>query len=408
MRKINVLFMQSQHYFGSDSMIHSLIMRHLDRSRVSVHVACNVGSMDDKSPSFRALEAIPDVLLRPTEFGPSVNGQTRSRVARDFLRAPPTLLSLTSLAAYAKKHQIDVVHGTEKPRDAFYGLLIGRLVGARCITYLHVKVEDWISPLVRWAMKHDDALIGVSRFVAESAIAKGYPAEKTHHVLNALDTSRWNEAVDGSAVRAELGIAPHVPLMAIISRLFPWKGHTDLLKALPKVKESVPEFKLLIVGEDDPRATPGGGSYMAELEALTRELGLLDQVVFTGFRSDIPQLLAASDVFAMPTFEEPCAVAFLEAMPMRKPIVALDSGGTPELVERGRAGLLSPPGDIDALAANLVAVLRDPDLRARMGEHGRQRVQDFLNPRRLANEIEQVYRRVLGWPAFETQAAVAG
>ena len=90
---------------------------------------------------------------------------------------------------------------------------------------------------------------------------------------------------------------------------------------------------------------------MARLKTLTRELGLQEHVIFTGFRSDIVQILAAIDVFTMPTFEEPCAVAFLEAMAMRKPVVALRSGGTPQLVEHGVAGLLSPPEDIDALAA---------------------------------------------------------
>src|SRR5262249_3019193 len=147
-----------------------------------------------------------------TDFGPSVNSRARSDVLRDLRRVPPLMASLASLVAYAKRNRIDIIHGTEKPRDAFYGLLIGRMAGARCITQIHVKVEDWISPLVRWAMKNDDGLIGVSHFVAQSAIAKGYSPAKVHHVLNALDTSKWNTDGDRSAVRREFGIPADVPV----------------------------------------------------------------------------------------------------------------------------------------------------------------------------------------------------
>jgi glycosyltransferase involved in cell wall biosynthesis len=396
MRKINVMFMQSQAYFGSDSMIHSLIMRYLDRSRINVHVACNQGTPNNKSASLKALETIPNLHIRPTNFGPTVNDRSKQVIVKDTLvGVAPALISLGGLVKYVKTNRIDIIHGTEKPRDAFYGLILARLTGARCITHLHVKVENWISPLVRWSMKHDDALIAVSDFVARSSVTMGYSADKTYYVLNSLDSNKWNDAIDGSAVRQEFGIAPHIPVLSIISRLFPWKGHTELLKALAQVKMSHPNFKLLIVGEDDPRATPGGGSYMAELKALTSELNLQQQVIFTGFRRDIPQLLAASDIFTMPTFEEPCAVAFLEAMAMRKPIIALQSGGTPQLVDQGKAGFLSPPQDITQLAANILTLMNDPELRTQMGTYARTRVEQFFNPARMANEIEQVYRHVL-------------
>lgn len=94
----------------------------------------------------------------------------------------------------------------------------------------------------------------------------GYPASKTYAVLNSLDTINWSEACDGNAVRKEFQIKPDVPVLAIISRLFPWKGHTELLKALALAKTQVPNFKLLVVGEDDPRATPGRESFNPVLQ----------------------------------------------------------------------------------------------------------------------------------------------
>src|SRR5688500_15333409 len=104
----------------------------------------------------------------------------------------------------------------------------------------------------------------------------GLPPERVYQVLNALDLSgsKWDPTIDGRAARASLGIAPEAPVIGIASRLFRWKGHTHLVNAMRRVVADVPEARLVIVGEDDPRAHPGGGSYRAELEALVRQLGL--------------------------------------------------------------------------------------------------------------------------------------
>jgi glycosyltransferase involved in cell wall biosynthesis len=393
----NVLFMQSQSFFGSDSMIHSLVMRHLDRSAYTVHAACNLGSPGAPSASIQALEQIPNLHLRPTHFGASINFRTKKQIAQDTITgAVPALRSMAGLVRYAKRHQIDIIHGTEKPRDAFYGYLLARLVGAACIIHLHVGIDhSWMSPLTQYAMRHADGLLGVSGFVAESARRTGYDSRRIYHVVNSVDAARWDPNTDGSRVRQEYGIAPDTVVLSILARVFPWKGHTQLLQALAQIKPQFGNFKLLLVGEDDIRATPGHQSYMGELRNLTRELGLEDHVVFTGFRRDVPQILAASDVYAMPSYEEPCAVAFLEAMAMSRPVIALDSGGTSQLVDHGRAGLLSKPYDIDELATNILTLLRDGELRREMGAYARRRVEEHYTPQRLAGEVAQVYAQVL-------------
>jgi glycosyltransferase involved in cell wall biosynthesis len=125
------------------------------------------------------------------------------------------------------------------------------------------------------------------------------------------------------------------------------------------------------------------------------ELGVGENVVFTGQRSDVALLLAACDVFSLPSLEEPFGLVFAEAMAMKRPVVALKSGGTPEVVEHGKCGLLSPPGDIDALAANLLRLLGDPALRIQFGEHGRSRVEEHFTPQRMASDFAALYARML-------------
>jgi glycosyltransferase involved in cell wall biosynthesis len=290
------------------------------------------------------------------------------------------------------------LHGTEKPRDIFYAELLSRVTGVKTIVHLHVGFEEWISPLAKWAIRRADGMVGVSRATAESMLTAGLPPRRVYHVSNALDleSSRWNPNTDGSGVRAELGIAADAPVIGVVSRLFVWKGHTYLVNAMRKVADAVPEARLVIVGDDDLRAHPNGTSYRAELEALVDRLGLREQVIFQPFRTDIPAVMAAFDVFAMPSWDEPFGMVYLEAMALKKPVVAWAFGGPLEIVVDGETGYLPERGDMDGLAEALLWLVRDPDLRKRMGEAGRRRAEQQFNPRRMCRDMVEVYRDVLG------------
>jgi glycosyltransferase involved in cell wall biosynthesis len=238
-------------------------------------------------------------------------------------------------------------------------------------------------------MARADALVGVSQFVARSLVENGCRPQRTHVVLNSIDAAEWDCHLDPYPVRRELGLPLMAPVVVSIARLFKGKGQDTLIRALPHVLTQVPDLRLVIVGGDDRLAMRT--SFTAELKELAQALGVLDRVLFTGYRTDIPLLLAASDVFALPSLEEPFGLVFLEALAMKRPVVALDTGGTPEVVEHGESGLLSAPDDIAALAANLLVLIGDPALRARMGEYGRRQVETRFTPERMARDVEEIY-----------------
>jgi glycosyltransferase involved in cell wall biosynthesis len=129
---------------------------------------------------------------------------------------------------------------------------------------------------------------------------------------------------------------------------------------------------------------------------LARELDIAENVTFTGPRTDIPSIMAACDVYTMPSFEEPFGLVFLEAMAMQRPVAALNNGGTPEVVEHGRSGLLSDPSNVPALAANILTLISDAELRARMGAYGRSRVVEYFNSERMAADAARAYDEILG------------
>jgi glycosyltransferase involved in cell wall biosynthesis len=398
-RTLGVMFLQSQAFFGADTAIHAQLMRHLDRRELRVHCACTAAEAHDpRMTAIHRIQEIPDVRVRVTDFGPSLFGRpplAKVLATGGALRAG---VRGVGLLRYLRRERIDVVHGTEKPRDAFVAIILSRLGGVKSVVHMHVGYDDWISSGARWALGQADAIVGVSRFVSQSLRQAGYASERVFTVHNSLDLAdpAFAPQTDTNGVRRELGIAPEAPVICIASRLFRWKGHHDLVAAVARLCVELPEVRLLIVGEDDPRANPGGGSYREELVRNIRELGIERNVIFTGFRTDVPRLMASSDVFCQPSAEEPFGMVYLEAMAMGRPVVAYASGGASEVVMDGETGFVVERGDIAALSSALLRLLRNPRLRRQFGDAGRRRVETAFRPEQSAATMLEVYRALSG------------
>lgn len=392
-RRRHVLFIQSQEFFGADTMVHSLIMRHLDRRKFRVSVACN-----PRSPVWQQLNNIPMTRMVPANFGPSVF--EKGRLGK--LAAAPSAIAgaagFVRLLIFVLANRVEIIHATEKPRDGLFAVILARLSKARSVIHLHVKYHESLTGRARWALTNADLTVGVSQFVEDTAREQGASHGSVTHVLNALDTEGWETPRDGKEIRKELGIPADALTISIVSRIFAWKGHRDLLAAFARIAPLVPKAVLVIVGEDDPRANPGGGSLTSELRNRAVELGIEDRVIFTGFRSDVRAIMGATDIFAMPSFEEPFGIVFLEAMAAGVPVLALRNGGTVQVVEDGVTGLLADPGDIDQLACHLQRLACSPELRSEYGNAGRCRVKQAFTPERLARDMAQVYENLLERP----------
>jgi glycosyltransferase involved in cell wall biosynthesis len=390
-RKIKVLFMQSLSA-NPRFVVHADLMRLFDRAQVESYVAYRPAkSVED------VLSGIPGVHRQSFELGPASDGLGKKELAKRAAQSSiPALRDAARLAQYVRANGIDIIHSGEDVRESFYGHWLSRLTGAKCVVHMHVKYDDWINPLARWAIRNADGVIGVSKWTSERVLRAGAPAQRVHTVLNGIPVENWDPAViDGSPVRDEYGIDRDTPLLVMVAGLRPWKGQRALLDALGRVVTTHPRFRVLIVGAEDASAVHVRGAYTEELRHIAAKRHLQDHVVFTGRRPDVPQILAAADIFAMPTFEDPCPVAFLEAMAMGKPVIAIESGGIPELVDHGKTGLLSPVGDAEQLVGNISALLDDPVRRSEMGALGRQRVLEQFTSRRMADDIERVYRMLL-------------
>lgn len=189
-------------------------------------------------------------------------------------------------------------------------------------------------------------------------------------------------------VRKQWDIPPGSPLIGIVGNLNPFKGHGDFLRAAAQIKKQVPDARFIIVGR---RLTTAPG-YWERLQQLTAALGLEHDVIFTGFRDDIPSILAALDVFVLASIRESCPNAVLEAMAMKVPVVATDVGAVSELVADGRTGTIVPPHSPEAIAAAVLEHLaRTPDQTETMTSAARRRVQTEFSLDRIAQRQQELY-----------------
>jgi glycosyltransferase involved in cell wall biosynthesis len=224
-----------------------------------------------------------------------------------------------------------------------------------------------------------DQLIAVSRSIVAKLTAEERASVPIALIYNGVDLTRYDHTEACCTLPEEYGFAEGTPLVGVVARLEPEKGHDTLLAAWPQVLARVPAARLLIVGE---------GSARTALEAQAEVLGLLGEscsddtgvgtrharpgakVVFTGRRDDVPAVTAALDVAVLPAYREAQGLVILEAMALGRPVVASNVGGIPEMIEDGRTGLLVPPHDPAALAEAISRLLLDHPLADTLARAG--------------------------------------
>jgi len=389
---LRVLFLGANPIWTPIESAHAALMKGFDPSEVEAFVACTDRRFGDASSTVaERFRAIPGVKVKSLDFGPSLHGVTQVPKLELLAQAPRIPAAFATLLAYVVRERIDVIHCSQKPYDAFFGVALAKLTGRASVLHLHVKHGAWFTRPVKWALANADMIVGVSQFVIDSCRAGGLPEAKLRFVHNGFDLESWRLGNDGERVRKDLGLAEDTPLLLCVGRLNQWKGQRRLLDAMPAVCEKYPRAKAVFVGEEDP-FSQGAVGYRAELEAHARQLGVADNVVFTGYRGDIPDLLQAATLFVFPSWEEPFGMVYVEAMASRKSVVAIASGGANEIVKDEETGLLVGSGDQSALPAAILRLLGEPERQRQMGEAGRARVARLFHPADKAREMAALYR----------------
>ena len=206
-----------------------------------------------------------------------------------------------------------------------------------------------------------------------------------------VDSRKFRPDISPDKVRSELGLSKTNPVIGIIGNINLLKGHRYFLEAASIIKHKYPSSKFLVVGPklQDREA------YFESLKALCDELSLNENVIFTGGRQDIPEIIAALDILVLSSLSEACPMVVLEAMATGKPVVATRVGGVPEEIVDGKTGILVPSQNSKAIADAVLTLLANRKKMEEMGIEGRIRVKKYFTIEICAQKTEAVYQSLL-------------
>lgn len=300
------------------------------------------------------------------------------------LRRPVDPWCALGLRRTLARRRVDVVHSHEFTM-AVYGAAAARLVGRPHVMTLHggraFETRRRRRVALRWACRHSAAVVGVSRPVADHLVhTLGLAPGSVTVVPNGIRP----DPGQGEGVRQELGIQPGELLLLAVGNLYPVKGHEVLLRALGRLAAdtALPPWRLAIAGR---------GEEEEGLRRLAADSGISNRVHLLGYRADVADLLAAADIFVLPSRSEGLPLALLEAMFAEKPVVASGVGGIPAALESGEEGLLVPPGDPEALAGALRGLLADPARRSAYAAAARRRAEGEFTVEAMVDAYERLY-----------------
>jgi L-malate glycosyltransferase len=279
----------------------------------------------------------------------------------------------------------DIVHA-HNPTSLHYACAAKVVSRAKLVLTDHGQCAGVARSHRDWEARQVNALVSVSADVGDRHQVSFQPLGKKHKViLNGLEFTCPKRSRED--MRGELNLPSGLTLI-VVARVEPVKDQETLLRALVLLKEQNVLVNLLIVGD---------GSQRQRLEAAVPQMGLdPDRVRFLGFRSDIPDLLHASDIFVLSSLQEGLPLAVLEAMGQGLPVVATSVGGVPELISHRKDGMLCPPSNPPLLAAMLGELIKDIDFRRRLGQAGALKVETEFSFDQMTKQYENLYFTVLG------------
>jgi len=294
-----------------------------------------------------------------------------------------------ALVRVIKAQSVDVIHA-HNPGAAFWAGLAGAAARRPLVTTVHGaafgmdRSYHWVTRLSALMSRR---LVCVGRDARQTLRrVDKIPAGRLRVFYNGVDLERFAPDPEaGLAARAALGLAPDDFVVISVSRLSPEKDCGSLFAALKLLAADHPEARLLLAGD---------GPEMENYQRTAREMGLGDRVLFLGSREDVPDLLRASDAFALASLSEGVSLAVLEAMAAGLPAAITRVGGAPEIVHPGRTGFLVEPGRPEELARALGRLAKNLDLAQRLGRAGRKLVRERFSLEAMAGGYAELYRSV--------------
>jgi glycosyltransferase involved in cell wall biosynthesis len=298
------------------------------------------------------------------------------------MRHPLDVVAMLRVRRLLTAHQADLVH-THSSVDSWVAGVAGRSLRLPVVRSRHVSIPVPRRRTLVYRLAH--RILTSAERVKAILVAAGLDGSRITAVPPGVDTERFHPAVSGQRVRAELGLIG--PVAGLVANIRGSKGHDVFLEAARDVVAVMPSARFLIVGD---------GVGFDDVKAGVTRLGLDRAVTMTGFRRDIPEVMASLDVLVLPSIRsEATSQVILQALAVGTPVIATAIGGSPEVIQDGVTGVLVAPNDAPALAEAILTTFRDPDRARRMAEAGQRVVRERLSIEAQMAATTAVYHELL-------------
>lgn len=295
-------------------------------------------------------------------------------------------LMVLKLRRFIKDENIEIIHAQTRVTQ-FAAHILSRLTGIPYVVTWHgfYRPHFFRKFFPCWGKR----TIAISRTVSRHLVdVFRRDEDKVRLIFNGIDTSKFNNdytANERQDIKRRYGLKDG-PIIGIISRLAPEKGHVYLIEAFKELLVEIPDAQLIIIGD---------GKSESGLKRRVRELGIENAVYFFGETLNTKEFLGIMDVFTRPSENEPFGLAIVEAMIMGVPVVATDAGGFKTILGQGKFGILIPPKNVIALKDALKRILTDSELAKNLTEAARKYALENFSADRMAEEVETVYKEVI-------------
>ena len=297
-----------------------------------------------------------------------------------------------SVARYVRQHNIDLID-CQTSRAHNVGV-VAKFFVPKVKVVVHRRVDyplgTGFMSRYKYFNRRVDRYVPISDAIAEILADYGIPRSKITRIYSAVDSSIFT-AIDKTQARREvvqeLGIDGTKPLLINVAYHTAQKGMHTLLQGLKLLTDRGVDYHCLLAGS---------GELTPELKTLSEELGIAPQLSFLGIRKDVPKLLAAADIFTMPSNKEGLGTSLLDAIHAGCPVAASDVGGIPELVRHGETGMLSPVGDFQCLADNLAKLIQDSEFAKDLLNKAQAHAEKHFSVTAMVSQNIALYRQLLG------------
>jgi glycosyltransferase involved in cell wall biosynthesis len=295
---------------------------------------------------------------------------------------------ITSIA-YLFKNDVDLIHLNNNPKSVWDWLLAAKLFGKKCITH------DRGSGVYNWSEKTManvfDRILCVSVSILDNLRKNGID-KKTIVLYDGLDAAGFHSRIKKSVdvIKEEFNIGSNAPFIGVVGNIQFWKGQHIIIRAVDILRLKYPMLTCLLVGAISP--DKNDSEYYEELKKEISEKKLAGNVILTGYRGDVPDIMNALDIIIHSSIEpEPFGMVVLEGMSLKKPVIAANIGGPVEIIEDGISGFLVPPNEPGIVAGRIDVLLQDQGLRQRIGDNALRRVEEKFNLELFSKALNNVY-----------------